>query len=431
MTTGPCLTAGASLSHFPLSDMTQTLANNAPHVIEEVLDTQRQQSLDEQCNKVVGLLGSAFLNKVEAVRALEAIRWTGEWTYDQLWNDLKTGNLQGMTQVECDRVPKDWFTWLEHVREFRIEGEPISHQTYTNLRASGVLIDAIRYANTERMLGDAGELPLPENEAQVAPYVGILEKESAAAAAAAGRLAGFAPLFRSQIEKANSPDSPDRFTATPFLPPAGQTNAVLAWHSVWDALPAGRKFGKDGTPKPPSRNFSRDVLASTQEEKSSDGGIKVPTGRTEVLDQVAKQKKEEEQERARIEHRKLMDKVRESSSQQSAINEQERVRRELRMKEEQELDEIKGYVRDYNSAINKVLQEMSGLHNFLRKISNLKGTQYLEEMRQMDMGIVSVADDVQRYRKMQDRLGEIFKLASSSNPPTGIDMTTFTVDMED
>jgi hypothetical protein len=408
--------------------MTQTLANNAPHVIEEVLDAQRQQSLDEQCNKVVGLLGSAFLNKVEAVRELEAIRWTGEWTYDQLWNDLKTGNLQGMTQAECDRVPKDWYTWLEHVREFRIEGEPIAQQTYSNLRASGALIDAIRYANTERMLGDAGELPLPENEAQVAPYVGILEKEPATAAAAAGRLSGFAPLFRSQIEKSVKADP--QYNSAPFLPAAEQTNTVLAWHSVWDALPANRKFEKNGTPKPPSRNFSRDVLRSTQEEKSSDGGIKVPTGRTEVLDQVAKQKKEEEQERARIEHRKLMDKVRESRSQQSAINEQERVRRELRMKEEQELDEIKGYVRDYNSSINRVLQEMSGLHNFLRKISNLKGTQYLEEMRQMDMGIVSVADDVQRYRKMQDRLGEIFKLASSSNPPTGIDMSTFTVDAD-
>ena len=407
--------------------MTQTLANNAPHVIEEVLDTQRQQSLDEQCNKVVGLLGSAFLNKVEAVRALEAIRWTGEWTYDQLWNDLKTGNLEGMTQAECDRVPKDWYTWLEHVREFRIEGEPISNQTYINLRASGVLIDAIRYANTERMLGDAGELPLPENEAQVAPYAGILSKVSEPATAGSERLAGFAPAFRSRIE--NSP-----FDSNPFLPPAEQTQAVLAWHSVWDALPMKRKFHSSGSskgaPRPPARDFSRALLASTQEEKSSDGGIKVPTGRTEVLDRVAQEKKREEQERARIEHRKLMDKVRESRSQQSAINEQERVRRELRMKEEQELDEIKGYVRDYNSSINKVLQEMSGLHNFLRKISNLKGTQYLEEMRQMDMGIVSVADDVQRYRKMQDRLGEIFKLASSSNPPTGIDMSTFTVDAD-
>jgi len=414
--------------------MTQTITNNAPHVIEEVLDAQRQQSLDEQCNKVVGLLGSAFMNKVEAVRELEAIRWTGEWTYDQLWNDLKNGNLQGLTQAECDRVPKDWYTWLDVVREFRIEGEPIARQTYQNLRASGVLIDAIRYANAERMLGDAGELPLPENEEQVAPYAGILEKESAAATAAAERYAGFAPAFRARLQGANAGGSPSEFLATPFLPPAEQVKAVLAWHSVWDSLPSKRKFhasgASKGAPRPPARDFSRSILASTQEEKSRDGGIKVPTGRTEVLDAVAKQEKAAKQEKEQAAFRELMSKVRESRNEQSAINEQERIRRELRMKEEQELDEIKGNVRDYNAMLNSVLREMDALLRYLTKISNIKGTQYLEELRQMDMGIVSVADDVQRYRKMQDRLGKIFALASSSNPPAGIDMSTFTVDAE-
>jgi hypothetical protein len=411
--------------------MTRSITTNAPHVIDEVLDTQRQQSLDEQCNKVVGLLGSAFLNKVEAVRALEAIRWTGEWTYDQLWNDLKTGNMQGMTQAQCDAVPKDWYTWLEHVREFRIEGEPIAQKTYSQLRGAGVLIDAINYANTERMLGDAGELPLPANQWHVAPFVGLLAKEDPARGRPlAERFAGFAPAFRQRIEAAAVGD----FAATPFLPAAEQTQVVLAWHSVWDALPADRKFhtggSQKGAPKPPSEKFSREVLKSTQEDANSGGGIKVPTGRTEVLDQVAKQKKAEEQEAARKAHRALMDKVREARSSQNAINEQERVRRELRMKEEQALDEIKGNVRDYNSMLNSVLVEMDKLLRFLTKISNIKGTVYLEELRQMDMGIVSVADDVQRYRKMQDRLGEIFKLASSSNPPAGIDMSTFTVDAD-
>lgn len=408
--------------------MTQSITTNAPHVIEEVLDTQRQQSLDEQCNKVVGLLGSAFLNKVEAVRALEAIRWTGEWTYDQLWNDLKNGNLEGMTQSECDRVPKDWYTWLEHVREFRIEGEPIAESTYRQLRGAGALIDAINYANTERMLGDAGELPLPQNQGQASPYLGLIKKEQADAAASAQRLEGFSPSFRRYIQ--NSVGADPNYNSGPFLPAAEQTDVVLAWHSVWDALPSNRKFEKNGASKPPARDFSRDILKSTQESADSSGGIKVPTGRTEVLDQVAKQKKAEEQEAARKAHRELMDKVREARSSQNAINEQERVRRELRMKEEQALDEIKGNVRDYNSMLNSVLVEMDKLLRFLTKISNIKGTVYLEELRQMDMGIVSVADDVQRYRKMQDRLGEIFKLASSSNPPAGIDMSTFTVDAE-
>ena len=39
------------------------------------------------------------------------------------------------------------------------------------------------------------------------------------------------------------------------------------------------------------------------------------------------------------------------------------------------------------------------------------------------MGMVSCRDDVQRFQLMQERIGEIFKLASNSNPPSGIDMT--------
>ena len=49
-------------------------------------------------------------------------------------------------------------------------------------------------------------------------------------------------------------------------------------------------------------------------------------------------------------------------------------------------------------------------------------------MRAYDLGIVSCRDDVQRFQMMQERIGEIFKLASSSNPPAGIDMTTLDVD---
>ena len=205
----------------------------------------------------------------------------------------------------------------------------------------GVLIDAINCRNNQN---SGIELPLPQNPSQVDPYIGLLEKESAGFTEPAERLSGFAPLFRSQIEKSIKADP--QYSSAPFLPASEQTNVVLAWHSVWDALPVSRKFEKSGVPKPPSVNFSREVLSSTQEEKSRDGGIKVPTGRTEVLDAVAKQEKAAKQEKEQAAFRELMSKVRESRNEQSAINEQERIRRELRMKEEQELDEIKGGDRD-------------------------------------------------------------------------------------
>ena len=74
------------------------------------------------------------------------------------------------------------------------------------------------------------------------------------------------------------------------------------------------------------------------------------------------------------------------------------------------------------------LQASQKLLVFLRKLSNLKGTQFLSEMRALDLGIISCRDDVQRFQLLQERVGEIFVLASSSNPPAGVDMTTIDID---
>ena len=49
-------------------------------------------------------------------------------------------------------------------------------------------------------------------------------------------------------------------------------------------------------------------------------------------------------------------------------------------------------------------------------------------MRAFDLGITSCSDDVQRFQLLQERIGEIFTLASSSCAPTGIDMTTIDLD---
>ena len=126
----------------------------------------------------------------------------------------------------------------------------------------------------------------------------------------------------------------------------------------------------------------------------------------------------------------MMADIRERREDIGARNEQERIAAEIRRKEAAEQDEIKGYVREYSFAINEVLQSSQKLLTFLKKLSNIKGTEYLAEMRAFDLGIVSCRDDVQRFQLLQNRIGEIFKLASSSNPPTGIDMSTFTVDAD-
>jgi hypothetical protein len=394
--------------------MTQTITNSAPHVIEEVLDNQRQQALDEQCNRVTSLLGSAFFNKVDAVRELEAIRWTGDWTYDNFWNEIE--GIEGYTPAQLAKIPRDWVTYVDLVRQFRIEGEPISRTTYCNLVRAGALIDAINYRNSQ---GEGPTLPLAENPGQCEPFAGLLRRSPGDRR----DTSGFAPAFRAQIEREGAYDS------SPYLPAVEQVDAVTAWADCWDALPSDQQYDNLNRPAPPSRNWSRQVLAGSQTEALGKGEtVNLPFRPT--VDATVRKAVSQQTEKESAEFKKMMADIRERREDIGARNEQERIAAEIRRKEAVEQDEIKGYVREYSFAINGVLQSSQKLLTFLKKLSNIKGTEYLAEMRAFDLGMVSCRDDVQRFQLMQERLGEIFKLASSSNPPTGIDMATFDVDAE-
>ena len=391
------------------------LDTNKPHVIEEVLDQQQQDSLNEQCKRVVELLGSAFFNKVDAVRELEAIRWTGQWTKDEFWNRLD--GIEGYTEAQLAKIPRDWITYVDLVRQFRIEGDPISDPTYYRLVTAGVMIDALNYRNSQ---GNGVELPLPCNPGQCEPFRGLIQRSSSLELQRGARdLSGFAPAFRAKIEA--SPVSGQH------LPAVDQVDVVNAWADCWDALPSDRQFDNLNRPIPPSSTWSRSVLKASQTEVVSKGDtVKLPSRPT--VDATVRAATNDKNEKQAAEFKKMMADIRERESDINARNAQERVAAEIRRREAAEQDEIKGYVREYSFAINEVLQSSQKLLTFLKKLSDIKGTSYLEEMRAFDLGIVSCRDDVQRFQLMQQRIGEIFQLASSSNPPTGIDMTTFDVE---
>lgn len=389
---------------------------SAPHVIEEVLDQQQQDALNDRCKRVIELLGSSFTNKVDAVRELEAIRWTGDWTKDEFWNRLD--GIEGYTPAQLAKIPRDWVTYVDLVRQFRIEGEPINQQLYKDLCTAGALIDAINYRNSQ---GDGPELPLPANPSQCKPFAGLMARAGSEEGIPLRDLSGFAPAFRKQIE--NSP-----INSNPYLPAVEQVDAVIAWADCWDALPSDRQYDNLNRPLPPSSNWSLQVLRAAQTEPTGKGEtVKLPS--RPAVDATVRKAVAEKNEKEAAEFKKMMADIRERESDIKARNEQERIAAEIRRKEAAEQDEIKGYVREYSFAINEVLQSSQKLLTFLKKLSNLKGTQYLAEMRAFDLGIVSCRDDVQRFQMLQERIGEIFKLASSSNPPTGIDVTTLDVEV--
>lgn len=392
--------------------MTSLITNTSlPHVIEEVLDQQQQDALNDRCKRVIELLGSSFTNKVDAVRELEAIRWTGDWTKDEFWNRLD--GIEGYTPAQLAKIPRDWVTYVDLVRQFRIEGEPISKSTYNRLVTAGALIDAINHRNSHT---DSTDLPLPSNPAQCEPFAGLLKREESVTRSGSRDLSGFAPAFRANLENTT-------INSNPYLSAVEQVDAVNAWADCWDALPSDRQYDNLNRPLPPSSTWSLQVLKAAQTEPTGKGEtIKLPS--RPAVDATVRKAVAKKNEKDAAEFKKMMADIRERESDIKARNEQDRIAAEIRRKEAAEQDEIKGYVREYSFAINEVLQSSQKLLTFLKKLSNIKGTQYLAEMRAFDLGIVSCRDDVQRFQMLQERIGEIFKLASSSNPPTGIDMTT-------
>ena len=96
---------------------------------------------------------------------------------------------------------------------------------------------------------------------------------------------------------------------------------------------------------------------------------------------------------------------------------------------EEHQEKLEGEVRKYNSTLNAAAEAVQDLLTCLIAIDRVHGTQYLDEMRGTDlMGLVSVQDDLQRLLAMGQELLKAVELAKSSNPPSGIDMTTLEVE---
>lgn len=107
------------------------------------------------------------------------------------------------------------------------------------------------------------------------------------------------------------------------------------------------------------------------------------------------------------------------------------VKEELSRPERERAERLNDKVRKYNSFLNAAHSSVHELLVFLRTIDRVDGTQFLDDMREFEvMGLITVKDDLPRLQKIGEDLMAAVNLARSCNPPTGIDMATFTVDAE-
>jgi hypothetical protein len=106
----------------------------------------------------------------------------------------------------------------------------------------------------------------------------------------------------------------------------------------------------------------------------------------------------------------------------------QQVKEELSKADREHRELLDVEIQAYNKVLLAASSAVHQLAGYLRRVSNLYGTQLLEELRGTDYrGFITVADDLQRILEMGKDLKESAHLAQSCNPPTGIDMTTVQV----
>lgn len=103
----------------------------------------------------------------------------------------------------------------------------------------------------------------------------------------------------------------------------------------------------------------------------------------------------------------------------------EAVKEELSRPERERTERLQAKVREYNSKLNAATTSVHELLIFLQSLDRIDGTQYLDDMRDIDvLGLITVKDDLARLQQIGEDLMAAVTLARSCNPPTGIDMTT-------
>jgi hypothetical protein len=136
----------------------------------------------------------------------------------------------------------------------------------------------------------------------------------------------------------------------------------------------------------------------------------------------------EEQERKAAAFRDTMAKIRDTKAERTAKVEADEVRDELTRAEREHRHLLEEEVRVYNGRLHTASKAVHELLSYLENLSRIHGTQLLDEMRCTDvLGLITVSDDMDRLKAMGQELMEAVKLARSSDPSTGINMTTIEV----
>lgn len=312
---------------------------------------------------------------------LSRIKWSGDFTRDDVWRS--------------DEKARGWDEWLKR-RDFRLGGE----KTMAKESANTLIMWSVLYANFAAVNEQRAErgllpLPLPTSVSQLRPYASMMR-----------RVDDWQPPKLNQSGNETSFD-----LQAPFA--ESQPEVLAAWQEAYESIPPDKRIRK-GNPRPPTETESSDYLRKTE-------GLKQLKAREER--DIAEAKKD-----ALTVGEKPADPVKQSAAAAPPQAKAKTKAKPAPKKSAEELEaekrqfQIQQDVQNYRLKLNNLQQSAESLDAFLRNtLARERSESYLGELRQQEMGIYSVSDDIQKLRDAVMVCQSVYKLITEPyTPPTPV-----------
>jgi hypothetical protein len=310
------------------------------------------------------------------------MKWSGDFSRDSVWT--------------ADDKARGWDEWLKR-RDFRLEGgdRPIAKDTANTIIMWSVLYAGFVAENKSRAERGLLPLPLPTSVSQLRPYQTMMR-----------RVDDWTPP---QIDRSHPSDHAAAFEMDPPFAEA-QPEVIAAWQESWEAIPPDRRERK-GEPRPPTETESKDYLRRKQglQQLKEREEREIQEAKRDALTVGQKPADPERQAKAAAPPKATKKPVPPKKS----AEELEAERRQFQIQQD---------VRDYRIKLNNLQQSAESLEAFIKNtLAREASESYLRELRQQEMGIYSVTDDIKKLRDAVLVCQSIYKLITEPyNPPAPI-----------
>jgi hypothetical protein len=362
---------------------------------QSYLTTDGQESLNVRVDGIKGKITNAFNAKLDIMFDLEEIRWSATWLDDEIWKEWDA-EYQAKGK---NRAPRAWSNWVSlrgiQGDDMKLE-DAKSYQLWLATAVLHRLIDA--HNDSCDIVSEENLLPLPTSVWQVDAMTALFKRADAV------------PTSLYEHE-----DSSGRGVLPPYLPIEEQTHLIEYWETAWQQSPRQFKTVNDiAIPVAPSRETVRKTLESLDLKQPV-----VPRERTvdALMPSPETDKKRDE----------VWEGIKARQGAGIKYNAEQQQRSTQQAKEIEEQQEQRSRLFRYNELLVTLKRDINNLDTFVSEVDHTLGTQYFDELRQMKVGMITVADDMERLQAVYELLKTVCQRVASHNPPSGIHMTTIEV----